>query len=217
MFVRNKYYDWYMALVTSRRTNEAIRFETERHHIIPTALGGVDIVENTVHLTYREHFLAHWLLTKFTAGEDKRKMLFALVNFTRPKHAGKIVSGWQFAKMRKAYSECNRGHVKSDQHREKLARCNIGKRVIRSIEDPSVRKSLTPIKAEFLVASGFWEYGSVARPDLATRNRISPSESTRAKMSNSAQSRRPISESTRKKLSENNYKRKARLEREVAL
>lgn len=37
----------------------------ERHHIIPKSIGGTNDTSNIAILTYREHFIAHWLLTKF--------------------------------------------------------------------------------------------------------------------------------------------------------
>lgn len=49
----------------------------ERHHIKPRSLGGDDSEENLVLLTAREHFLAHYLLCKFTKGKDKKKMIWA--------------------------------------------------------------------------------------------------------------------------------------------
>lgn len=49
----------------------------ERHHIKPRSLGGNDAEENLVLLTAREHFLAHYLLCKFTEGQDKKKMVWA--------------------------------------------------------------------------------------------------------------------------------------------
>jgi len=36
----------------------------ETHHIIPKCMGGLDIKNNLVKLTARQHFLAHWLLYK---------------------------------------------------------------------------------------------------------------------------------------------------------
>lgn len=36
----------------------------EKHHIIPKSLGGSNEQNNLVRLTYREHYIAHWLLTK---------------------------------------------------------------------------------------------------------------------------------------------------------
>lgn len=36
----------------------------EKHHIIPKCINGTNDNSNLVKLTYREHFLAHWLLHK---------------------------------------------------------------------------------------------------------------------------------------------------------
>jgi hypothetical protein len=36
----------------------------ESHHILPRCLGGIDNKENKVFLTFREHFICHWLLCK---------------------------------------------------------------------------------------------------------------------------------------------------------
>jgi hypothetical protein len=40
----------------------------EKHHIIPKSLGGSNKNENLVHLTGREHFVAHMLLAKIYGG-----------------------------------------------------------------------------------------------------------------------------------------------------
>ena len=37
---------------------------TEKHHIVPKSLGGLDNESNLVKLTAREHFICHYLLTK---------------------------------------------------------------------------------------------------------------------------------------------------------
>lgn len=55
----------------------------ERHHIIPTALGGPDTIENKVLLTAREHFIAHWLLYKICKGIEKSKMAHAWFSMSR--------------------------------------------------------------------------------------------------------------------------------------
>jgi len=36
----------------------------ENHHIVPKCMGGLDIKDNLVKLTAREHFICHWLLFK---------------------------------------------------------------------------------------------------------------------------------------------------------
>ena len=45
---------------------------TEKHHVIPRSFGGDNSISNLVVLTAREHFIAHWLLTKMVT-ETKQK------------------------------------------------------------------------------------------------------------------------------------------------
>ncbi len=49
----------------------------ESHHIIPASLGGTEDVSNRVLLTAKEHYIAHYLLTKFTKGRMYYKMVKA--------------------------------------------------------------------------------------------------------------------------------------------
>jgi hypothetical protein len=73
----------------------------ERHHIQPKSLGGSDEPSNLVRLTYREHFLVHWLLTKLVpVGRDRQKMVGALFAVTMPARSfhqdqARPVAGWQ--------------------------------------------------------------------------------------------------------------------------
>lgn len=50
----------------------------ESHHINPKCMGGGNEDENLVLLTYREHFLCHWLLTKI---HDDFKLVYAWNSF----------------------------------------------------------------------------------------------------------------------------------------
>ncbi len=77
LFIDNKYTHWYYSIINSAQTRATIGY-TERHHIIPKSLGGSDDRSNLVQLTAREHFICHWLLTKFTIGNWKEKMIYAL-------------------------------------------------------------------------------------------------------------------------------------------
>lgn len=47
----------------------------ERHHVIPKCVGGNDLEDNIVKLTYREHFICHWLLIKIYP--ENKKLLYA--------------------------------------------------------------------------------------------------------------------------------------------
>ena len=60
------------------------------HHICPKSMGGSNEESNLVRLTYREHYIAHKLLTKFTQGEDLIKMEAALRYMTYGTHSGNL-------------------------------------------------------------------------------------------------------------------------------
>jgi hypothetical protein len=67
----------------------------EVHHIQPRSLGGSDFASNLVRLTYREHFLAHWLLVKMHTGVERRKMAYALWCMGLMSNDHRITAGWQ--------------------------------------------------------------------------------------------------------------------------
>jgi hypothetical protein len=75
-FIQNKYHKWYFSIIDNAK-NKNIE-KGEKHHIIPKSLGGDNNKSNIVKLSYKEHFIAHLLLIKFTMGPEKRKMLYAL-------------------------------------------------------------------------------------------------------------------------------------------
>lgn len=74
--IENKYKRWYDAIILNAQNRTLIGY-CEEHHIIPRSLGGNDAKENLVNLTAKEHFICHWLLMKFTEGNDKMKMSYA--------------------------------------------------------------------------------------------------------------------------------------------
>jgi len=82
-----KYEKWYES-ITQNAKNRILDSDiyTEMHHVIPRSLGGDDNADNLVKLTAREHFICHWLLTKFKTGEDRHKMLNALRMMRAEKH-----------------------------------------------------------------------------------------------------------------------------------
>jgi hypothetical protein len=79
----------------------------EVHHILPRSLGGSNDESNLVLLTAREHFIAHQLLTKFTTGSARRKMLHALARMAWLKDKRKLKSR-QYEVCRKANKESAR-------------------------------------------------------------------------------------------------------------
>lgn len=60
----------YAAFITDRRSCEShplIQY-VEKHHIVPSSLGGGDEPENLIYLTPEDHFFAHLLLAKIHGG-----------------------------------------------------------------------------------------------------------------------------------------------------
>ena len=79
MFLDNKYTKIYFELMKKAKERNSTIIG-ENHHIIPKSLGGKDNKENIVKLTYREHFIAHALLTKMCKTQKKkRSMSYAFV------------------------------------------------------------------------------------------------------------------------------------------
>ena len=74
----NKYQICYNKII-DRARNRVMEGYTELHHITPRSLGGSNDDSNLVSLTAREHFICHILLTKFTTGQDRNKMLHAAI------------------------------------------------------------------------------------------------------------------------------------------
>lgn len=77
MFLDNKYLKYYYNIVNNAKSRITEGY-TERHHIVPRSLGGDNSEDNLVNLTAREHFVCHVLLTKFTTGFAKDKMIHAV-------------------------------------------------------------------------------------------------------------------------------------------
>ena len=88
VFINNKYTNWYNSIINKAK-NRTITGYTEKHHIIPSSLGGTNNKENLVTLTAREHFVCHLLLTKMTTGNSRYKMNFALHMLSNVKNIGK--------------------------------------------------------------------------------------------------------------------------------
>ena len=114
-----KYHRYYNALIENAR-NRILPSNTykECHHIIPRSLGGSDDKNNLVDLTAREHYIAHLLLAKMHGGEQKRKMLAAVVLMGAIKRFRKCNSHL-YESMRLSYIETVKGKSRDIEVREK--------------------------------------------------------------------------------------------------
>lgn len=94
----------------------------ERHHIYPKSFGGTH--KDKAYLTCREHFLVHWLLTKFTTRRARMKMAYALTIFQAKtdKH-NRAISGWQYERIRLERGMCK----PTEEAREKISKALKGR------------------------------------------------------------------------------------------
>lgn len=79
LFIENKYTRTYKKIVSNAQSRTPLDTYTEMHHIIPKSLGGTNDSSNLVALTAREHYICHLLLPKMLEGENKYKMLCAIM------------------------------------------------------------------------------------------------------------------------------------------
>lgn len=89
-----KYRKVYDQIIERARIRELLEY-TERHHIIPKCMGGCNSKNNIVRLTYREHFICHWLLCKIYPTEMKIKAAFAKM-LESTKNNNRIISSHMF-------------------------------------------------------------------------------------------------------------------------
>lgn len=87
MFIDNKYKKTYSRIIDKALTENRVGDQFESHHIVPISIFGgkrnrFKNLGRTVNLTYKEHFICHWLLTKFTSGKDRQRMMICLTFMT---------------------------------------------------------------------------------------------------------------------------------------
>lgn len=72
--LNNKYYRWYLSIISKAQQRNKPNEYCEEHHVIPRCLGGVNRKINLVFLTAKEHYVCHWLLCYCFEGQTKYKM-----------------------------------------------------------------------------------------------------------------------------------------------
>ena len=84
----------------------------EVHHIIPKCLGGNDSPENLTTLTYREHYLAHWLLIKMHPNDVGVNYAFLCMIRKQP-NGSRMVTGRMFETVKTNFSKFKSWHCKN--------------------------------------------------------------------------------------------------------
>lgn len=82
----------------------------ELHHIQPASLGGSDDEANLVLLTYREHYVAHWLLTKIYPHEPK--IHYGFFCMLRDPYGNRNITSKMIETIKKNHSEFKKWYTK---------------------------------------------------------------------------------------------------------
>ena len=154
----------YNRLIETAITRPEPSAYVERHRIIPGCMKGTYASDNVAVLTYREHFVAHLLLTKIYP--DNAKVAYAAWSMAcRNKHKeGYKVTSRIYQTLRERNSENQKNKKLSEETKDKIREANIG------------RKHTEEAKAKI----------SKARQG---KKGCTPNEETRKKMSASAKKR----------------------------
>ena len=136
MYLQNKYTKCYYNIIDRAKSRDLSKETyTEKHHIIPKSLGGLNNKDNLVKLTAKEHRLAHILLPRMPIDPlHTKSMWYALWMMLRTKNTNqqrKISKGSAFevAKIKVAEnsSQLHKGKTVSKKTREKLSKSCQGR------------------------------------------------------------------------------------------
>lgn len=99
LFLDNKYTALYFKIVSRAKTRLKIDEDRyyENHHIIPKCMNGNNGNDNLVLLTYQEHVICHWCLTKMTDNKYyKIKLLhaFSAMSINKNSKHKRIIPTW---------------------------------------------------------------------------------------------------------------------------
>lgn len=113
----------------------------ENHHIIPKCLGGNNEYDNMCILTAKEHYLAHYILTKIYPKNTKLMYAFGMMKNSN-KYQIRMFSAKQYENMKKSYSNAMKLDNPMHDEQTKLKaietrtkRYESGELVIRKLSD----------------------------------------------------------------------------------
>ncbi len=110
--------------IIERAQNRNLEGYSERHHIIPKCMGGLDEKMNLVNLTAREHFLCHMLLCEIYPQNNKLRHALFLMAIGKQKFDGKkyVISSRTYEWLKVEYSLMLTGKQQSQETKDKKSK-----------------------------------------------------------------------------------------------
>jgi hypothetical protein len=155
----------YIKFITTHSSNKKIKYQTHFHHILPKAKDFFPEYKdlklhnwNGIHLTAREHYIAHIMLHKAFPGSSQTLAFYNMSNIcgkrnsrayqeartvhleslkklhSNPERNKKIGDYWR-GKVRPEMANKLKGHIVTTETREKLRTANLGKAVSNETRD----------------------------------------------------------------------------------
>ena len=148
MDYKKNYYDYINYIKTLNRKLDY----SEKHHIVPRCLGGSDDKFNLVVLTAREHFLAHYLLTKIYPDNYKLVDAFRMMGVINKEEQDRYINSRLYESKKKLFSEARSKKVLCIETGEIFSSAAyVEKNIVGGIRDVIYGKHLT--------AGGYhWKY-----------------------------------------------------------
>ena len=124
----------------------------EKHHIVPRCLGGTDDEQNLIRLTYREHFIAHWLLVKIYKNHLGINYAFLCMLRKQP-NGERILTSKRYEIIKRNFSDFKKWHSKinnpgKSQKSRESARKRMTERNPIAL-DPSKNRTAQPLRIYF--------------------------------------------------------------------
>ena len=137
MYLQNKYTKCYYSIVERAKSRVlSTEIYTEKHHVVPSSLGGTNEKSNLVKLTAREHFICHLLLPKMLTGVKKRNMTFAIWSMLNRDHSKQRlrhkVNSHVYQRLKTqiaiAISESNTGRTRTKEFCKLMSKLKTGRK-----------------------------------------------------------------------------------------
>jgi hypothetical protein len=125
------HYNRYIKFIETRR-NRTVRGAFDKHHIIPKSMGGSDEISNIIKLTYREHFLAHWMLWK---AFDNAQMTHAFWFMTQKKMSN--LSSRTYQVLKESRLNLLKGNTNASGKRSIESRTKMSNAQLNSLNHPT--------------------------------------------------------------------------------
>jgi len=110
--------------IIERAQNRKLDGYVEKHHIFPKCIGGLDIKENMIELTAREHFLCHMLLCEIYPKENKLKHALFLMAIGKQKVKEKtyVIGSRVYERLKTEYSKMLTGKPQTQETKNKKSK-----------------------------------------------------------------------------------------------